>query len=279
MYDVERQLAAYADSVVERVDAGDVVARIAIAEQSARKSRGLRLRHLAWAAGGAATVLVAIGLAAWLGVSSGGPGRPFLGGEGSGAGSTASIAVIVVLGLGGAAAVVAGMAALLPFVTRGGVEMRTMERPVEVVESAVKPNRYLVAALGAMVLLVVGFGTWLLVDEYTGVDRQIEVLVHDWYDAWDRGDVDGVLAPMSPTAKHYDQFAPDGIGGERLADRVRGVAASDFSVAGEPLIIQQSEFVYLVSVRAAIDEWVPMSVFRIREVNGEMQISMHRWIN
>lgn len=160
--------------------------------------------------------------------------------------------------------------------------MRTVERPVETLgEPLRKTNRYLVAALSFLMLLVVGFGAWLLIDEYTGVDREIELVARDWYDAWDRGDGEAVLAMMSPTARHYDSDGvAGGVGGDQLAALVESVTVFDFAVVGEPLIVEKlAPDTYVVAVEGQISNYDGISVFRLRRSGDEWLITYHRWVD
>ena len=160
--------------------------------------------------------------------------------------------------------------------------MQTVERPVETSgEPLRKTNRYLVIALSFIVVLVAGFGAWLVIDEYTGVDREIEVLVSDWYDAWDRGDGEAVVGMMSSFARHYDQTTlTEGLKGDQLAALVTTMTAYDFTMLGEPLIIEKEVTgSYVVAVGGQISWNQGISVFRIRPMEGEWKILYHRWLD
>lgn len=157
---------------------------------------------------------------------------------------------------------------------------QTIERRATAVPT--RGGRWPIIALAVMVVAALGAGTWWLVDEYTGIDRQIEVLIDDYNSAWVDGDGAGAVALMTPTGLHVNPTRPGGIGGDELAQYVADFdAAYDFDarILADPVIVESSPY-YLAVVPAGgspIDEG--FSFFRIVEYQGELLISYHEWVD
>jgi hypothetical protein len=164
---------------------------------------------------------------------------------------------------------------------------QTIERQATAVPT--RGGRWPIIALAVMVVAALGAGTWWFVDEYTGVDRQIEVLIDDYRQAWVDGDGQALLAVMTPAESPWregrhvsDGTGAGGYGGEQLATFVENIDTSfDFTMEslGDPVIIGGPNQ-YLVTQPAEgglIGEG--FNFFRIVEYQGELLISYHTWLD
>ena len=130
---------------------------------------------------------------------------------------------------------------------------------------------------------VLAIGGWFLVDEYTGVDRQIDLLVTDWTTAWNAGDGDAVVALMTPGGRHVCSLQPaPGVAGEELAGFV-AMFRTTFGFEGrhlsDPVIVESSDG-YLVTV--ALDGGsvgAGHSYFRIVDRDGQLLIAYHEFLH
>ena len=158
---------------------------------------------------------------------------------------------------------------------------QTIERQATAVPT--RGGRWPIIALAVMVVAALGAGTWWLVDEYTGVDRQIEVLIDDYLQAWVDGDGEALLAVMTPGGRHVSPATSGtGYSGEALAAFVESIDATyDFTMQtlGDPVIVESTNY-YLVSQPADGSlTGIGFSLFHVVERDGELLISYHRWVD
>lgn len=289
MPDVRTQIAGYMDRVVERVDVEDITAQVMV--RPAPAGGGLPVRtKWTWALAGAGAVFAVIGAVAVLGWLV----RPGLrvfasGGGGSVAGTPAFGWILAVGGAAGGAALAAGAYVMSTALRarsrrREGAEMQTLERTQA--ETARRPSRWPLFGLIALIVIGLGFGTWWLVDEYTGVDHEIDVLLDEYETAWNTGDGQAALAVMTSGAPHVSSGYPNGISGGELATIIATIHdVYDFAVTptGSPTIVEAS-FGYVVMQPAEItgNDTAPelgFNYFRIVRIDGVLKISRHEWIS
>ncbi len=163
---------------------------------------------------------------------------------------------------------------------------QTIERPATAVPT--RGGRWPIVALAVMVVAALGAGTWWLVDEYTGIDRQIEVLIDDYLQAWVDGDGEALLAVMTPGGRHVSSGTPDtGYSGEALAAFVESIDATygfTMQTLGDPVIVESTNYYlndyYLVSQPADGSlTGIGFSLFHVVERDGELLISYHEWVD
>jgi hypothetical protein len=165
-------------------------------------------------------------------------------------------------------------------------EMDTLERvPRETTRPPESPaRRALFAAAIVVLVMAVGFGTWMVIDEYTGVDHEIGVLLDDYIAAWDAGDAEAAVAMMAPEGLHFDATNPDGVGGQRLVgliDTAHNLLGYHFRTTGDPTIVESSGG-YLVAQPGWVGiESVPhhgFSFYEITRRDGKLVILEHEWL-
>lgn len=219
MSQVEHQLREYFDAGVERVSADDVIARVALDEERAPRSR--RRLHPAWVAVGAFALtlvlfggaFIAVGLIEQAGgnVASGGFG-PIPAPAGS-------------LGLWPFAAVgVAGISALSAWILRvrshtavgrdedeGRVElMETMEEAQiedSTTQQLAQRNRWLIGGVVVLTVALMALGAWVLfgtrANSPTAAPAEVAQLMDDYVAAWNNYDVDALEALVTPGYRLY----------------------------------------------------------------------------
>lgn len=290
MHDVERQVASYMDAIVERVDVEDVDVRVSV-----RPPAPTFASHLRWALAGATAVFVALGAVAvfeWL--ARRGP-MPFGSASGSLTGALSDMPGWVLAVGGVAAGSIAGSGFVLAAVVirrrtkdRWEKEMETLERlPRETTRPPESPGRRaLIAAAIVVLVLAVGFGTWMVIDEFTGVDHDIEMLIDDYASAWDAGNGEQVVAMMSPGGLHVDHPTyPEGIGGQDLVgliDTMHDIMGYRFQTTGDPTIIESSGRYLAVQPGWIGIESIPhpgFHYFAITRTDGELVILQHEWLS
>ncbi len=287
MPELREQIAAYLDTVVERVDVEDVAAQVGVRD---RGEAGVPVRaRWAWAFAGAGVVFAVIGavaLAEW----AVRPGiRPFASAGGAAGGAAPGPGWVLAAGAVGGAALVGGSLVVATALRerswkRREQTMQTLERKPR--EAAARPSRWPTIALIVLLVMGVGLGTWWLVDEYTGVDREIELLLEDYSAAWTAGDGEAALALMTSTGRHYSVMASQGVSGEELAAFVRtlhGRYGARFEPTGDPVIVE-SGISYLVMQPGRIssdgeDPDLGFSYYRVIRTDGELRIARHEWFS
>ena len=160
--------------------------------------------------------------------------------------------------------------------------MQTIERRADTATPAAGA-RWPIVALVVMVVAVLGLGTWWLIDEYTGVDRQIEVLLDDYLEAWANGDGEALLATMTPTGRHVSGGTPEGgYSGEELATFVESIdAAFDFTMEplGDPVIIGGPTSYLVARPAEGSLTGTGFNLFHISKVDDRLLISYHEWFD
>ncbi len=160
--------------------------------------------------------------------------------------------------------------------------MQTIERRPETAAPVIGA-RWPIVALAVLVVAVLGLGTWWLVDEYTGVDRQIEVLLDDYLQAWSEGDGEALLAVMTPMGRHVsDGTASEGLYGEELATFVESIdAVYDFEMEplGDPVILGGPSFYQVVQPARGSLTGTGFNFYHIMNTSDGLRILYHEWLD
>jgi hypothetical protein len=160
--------------------------------------------------------------------------------------------------------------------------MQTIDRRADTATPAAGA-RWPIVALVVMVVAVLGLGTWWLVDQYTGVDRQIEVLLDDYLQAWSNGDGEALLAVMAPGGRHVSDGTPaGGLGGEELAAFVESIDANfDFAMEplGDPVILGGPGRYLVVQPAEGSLTGTGFNLYHILKTDDRLLISHHEWFD
>lgn len=160
------------------------------------------------------------------------------------------------------------------------IESSTRSEQPPATDTVRRPGSRIVLAIAFVVVGLLGFGLgWLAFrDAGTDVPDEIEQLTQDFNVGWNAGDGDGVVAAMAPGGRHYYRSFRDGVWGDELADMVDRLGVNDrFEDFETETVIGDDP--YVVVQRGTVYGTEGYSVFHIREVDGELRIDMHYWVD
>lgn len=160
------------------------------------------------------------------------------------------------------------------------IEKDTRPEARPATDTAGRPRSSIVLVVAFVLVGLLGFGLGWLAFRDTGSDvpDEIDQLLEDFNAAWNEGDGDAALAVMAPGGRHYYRALRSGVSGDELVSMIARLGVNnqfrDFeleSVIGDdPYVVVQRGTVYGTD---------GFSVFHITEVDGELRIAMHYWVD